>query len=134
MITKNDSKNAIWLAYCDLRADYEQVEQELDSAKISYEQMHKIYRGAEDECDQLKVEVEALKPYRDNHHNLMRHMAEHDAQVIEKFLTQEAPRIDPDIPIPLEDQHCCENTLYQERERIHAAANQLLQKAQENPE
>ena len=35
---------------------------------------------------------------------------EHDAEVIEKFLNQEAPRIDPDIPIPLEDQHCCENT------------------------
>ena len=62
-----------------------ELEQELDSAKISYEQMHKIYRGAEDECDQLKVEVEALKPYQDNHHNLMRHMAEHDAQVIRDF-------------------------------------------------
>ena len=38
----------------------------------------------EQERDQLKVEVEALKPYRDNHHDLMRHMAEHDAEVIEK--------------------------------------------------
>ena len=33
------------------------LEQELVSARISYEQMHKIYRGAEDECDHLKEKL-----------------------------------------------------------------------------
>lgn len=42
-------------------------------------------RAINRERDQLAVEVEALKPYRDNHHDLIRHMAAHDAEVIERF-------------------------------------------------
>jgi len=37
------------------------------------------------EVERLRVEVESLKPYRDNHHELVQHMADHDASVIERF-------------------------------------------------
>ncbi len=44
----------------------------------------------------------------------------HDVQDIEEIMEQVAPRIDPDRPEPLDPiKHCCEATLYRERERIH---------------
>ena len=123
----------------DLGADAEPIEkyivdleQERDQLKSQNESLWEtLFQVAE----MLNIDYEWARKQGGKPSDVYRKcLVEHDAEVIEKFLNQEAPRIDPDIPIPLEDQHCCENTLYQERERIHAAANQLLQKAQENPE
>ena len=36
------------------------------------------------EVERLRVEVASLKPYRDNHHDFMQHIVEHDAAVIER--------------------------------------------------
>lgn len=56
----------------------------------------------------------------------------HDAEVIERFLSTEAPRIDAGGPNPIDPHlHHCEWALHQERERLHAAANQLRQQAEE---
>ena len=51
---------------------------------------------------------------------------ERDAAVIERFVDKVMPRIDTINPIPLDiNKHCCEWSLYRERERAHKAAKQL---------
>jgi len=37
-----------------------------------------------EEIERLTAEVESLRPYRDNHHELIQYMARHDAAVIER--------------------------------------------------
>jgi hypothetical protein len=107
---------------------HEELERERKAAKTACANWGEMKQ----ERDQLAVEVAALKPYRDNHHDLIRHMAAHDAEVIERFLATEAPHIDAGGPNPIDpDLHHCEWMLHQERERLHAAANQLRQRAKE---
>ena len=65
MITKDDSKNAIWLVYCDLRADYEQLSKERDQLKellgIATDALgHYTYGGS----NYAKVAVDALREIR----------------------------------------------------------------------
>lgn len=90
--------------------------------------------------DQLTAENEALREQLDDARktatewsNKGGRCAAHDAEVIERFLATEAPRIDAGGPNPIDPElHHCEWTLHQERERLHAAANQLRQQAKEN--
>lgn len=45
--------------------------------------------------------------------------AEPDAELVE-LLRSKFPRIDPCKPVPLDEKaHCCEYTIYVERERLH---------------
>lgn len=55
---------------------------DVDIADIIEPYINKI----EQERNQLKVEVEALRPYRGNHPDLIQRMAEHDAEVIQGAL------------------------------------------------
>ncbi len=56
----------------------------LEELNAELEQALKAKDAAEQERYQLEVDMAALKPYRDNHHDLIRHMAAHDAAVIER--------------------------------------------------
>ena len=110
MITKDDSKNAIWLAYCDLRADYEQLSKERD---------------------QLLNEVKVLKSYLKvlnypEHGHVFTHeqLIEHDAQVIDEtinYMQKHYPSL------------CVEGAFTGGwLKALRKRANQLRQKAQEN--
>lgn len=89
-----------------------------------------------DVVERLQQERDQLKEKLAVHQRMLaggilysyRELAEHDADVIMKFITQEVPRFDLDIPIPLVGYV---KLFYNERERIYEAANQLRQKAQE---
>jgi uncharacterized coiled-coil DUF342 family protein len=63
---------------------YVELEREQAAARTACENWGEMKQ----ERDQLAVEVEALKPYRDNHHDLIRHMADHDAEVIERAINE----------------------------------------------
>ena len=72
MITKDDSKNAIWLAYCDLRSDYHHLSHERDQLKEQIDAISIIsdsYKYERDRCkDELK-EVKAQLPPVENGRN-----------------------------------------------------------------
>jgi len=75
-----------------LRADSDYQRERRNAARDAIEKGKKERKIIEQERDQLKseaerlrVEVESLKPYRDNHHDFLRHMARHDAGVVERF-------------------------------------------------
>lgn len=50
----------------------------------------------------------------------------HDAELVE-LLRSKFPRIDPCAPVPLDEKaHCCEYTIYVERERLHREIDTYL--------
>ena len=74
-------KDGYWTPWYLANRLYEELERERKAAKTACENWGDMKR----ERDQLAVEVAALKPYRDNHHDLIRHIAAHDAEVIEQL-------------------------------------------------
>jgi len=136
-----------------LRAEVERLretEKKLREISHSLKDDNAIYFSRnlelEQERDQLKaavaLAVDAFKRYEMDvetyptieHISMMRNLesalAAHDAEVIARFLATEAPRIDAGGPNPIDPKlHHCEWALHQERERLHAAANQLRQQA-----
>lgn len=71
MITQDDSKNMIWVAYCDLKADYQQLKKERDELKTQNEQLTTLFNESPDlTFDEVKrIFIDEL--------------VEHDAEVIE---------------------------------------------------
>jgi len=65
----------------------ETLESEVERLRASNFDNAAWFKESERERDQLAAEVEALTPYRDNHHDLIRHMAEHNAEVVEQMLS-----------------------------------------------
>lgn len=50
----------------------------------------------------------------------------HDAELVE-LLRSKFPRIDPCAPVPIDEKaHCCEYTIYVERERLHREIDAYL--------
>ena len=96
----------------------------LERVELQRDTFKRAYLLEKDKNEQLKVEVEALKPYRDNHHDLMRHMAEHDAQVIENALY--------DLSTSFRYEFTGVYSLDGIEEFIDNYINQLRQKAQES--
>jgi small-conductance mechanosensitive channel len=74
-------KDGYWTPWYLANRLYAELERERKAAKTACENWGEMKQ----ERDQLAVEVAALKPYRDNHHDLIRHMAAHDAEVIEQL-------------------------------------------------
>ena len=74
-------KDGYWTPWYLASRLYAELERERKAAKTACENWGDMKR----ERDQLAVEVAALKPYRDNHHDLIRHIAAHDAEVIEQL-------------------------------------------------
>lgn len=74
-------KDGYWTPWYLANRLHEELERERKATKTACENWGEMKR----ERDQLAVEVEALTPYRDNHHDLIRHMAAHDAEVIEQL-------------------------------------------------
>jgi chromosome segregation ATPase len=96
----------------------ETLESEVERLRASNFDNVAWFKESERERDQLAAEVEALTPYRDNHHDLIRHMADHDAEVIERAINE-----------------CAHKTLEGEViyvECIREYANQLRQQAKEH--
>ena len=137
-IAENCHKDAVYIE------EYiERLEQELESARLAYEQTHRIYRGAEDECDELKTHNNELRqaaiyviPHLSKGHLREKLesvvdtmpsqcLAEHDAEAIDQFIKE------------IEDLGFAVDTGYFESawvidiDRIKNRANQLRQKAQE---
>lgn len=55
----------------------------------------------------------------DNYARMFEEGAERNAELVE-LLRNKFPRIDPCEPVPLDEKaHCCEYTIYVERERLH---------------
>jgi FtsZ-binding cell division protein ZapB len=77
-------KDGYWTPWYLAKQLYVELEREQAAARTACENWGEMKQ----ERDQLAVEVEALKPYRDNHHDLIRHMADHDAEVIERAINE----------------------------------------------
>ena len=82
----------------------------LELAKKAMEQQRERYGGvhkASLACLDGLIEIAKSAP------------AEPDAELVE-LLRSKFPRIDPCQPVPLDEKaHCCEYTIYVERERLH---------------
>lgn len=60
-------------------------------------------------------------------------LAEPDAELVE-LLRSKFPRIDPCQPVPLDEKaHCCEYTIYVERERLHRIIDAKLASLEVKP-
>jgi small-conductance mechanosensitive channel len=106
-------KDGYWTPWYLANRLHEELERERKAAKTACANWGEMKQ----ERDQLAVEVEALTPYRDNHHDLIRHMADHDTEVIERAINE-----------------CAHKTLEGEViyvECIREYANQLRQQAKE---
>ena len=84
----------------------------------------------EEKIKQLELDVKALKPYRDSHHDLMRHMAEHDAEVIANFISDVAQCTY--MALDTDEDYQGDPELVVNFVALQNRANQLRQKAQED--
>ena len=123
MITKDDAQIAIWLAYCDLKADYEQLRQERDQLKVSLLRFLTLDSHDPDLTDDLWCLQQEESPLI-NPDSVYKKIAEHDAEVIESALYGLADSF------RYEFEGCY--GLSEVEEFIHSYANQLRQKAQED--
>jgi GDP-D-mannose dehydratase len=85
------------------------------------------YAALEQEFARLRAESENIRARWTEYGRELE--AERDAALLQvEALRSNFPRIDPLQPVPLDETtHCCEHTLYLERERLHRLIDAALQ-------
>ena len=118
----------------ELQAENNRLKASKDAMnRVSVEQCDEL----EAEVERLRVEVESLKPYRDNHHDFMQHMARHDAAVLERF-ARDLGVFDPEyddqgyIEVPRYAIKDYINKLRQQAEEANDFAESEIKRFQEN--